>query len=161
MVWTHGYSTTWASEIGTDFRSNRLAVRNKNNGTWDSWRELAGNDDIVNEFSWSTDIYYDSISNTFTNTRTSNNWASHIYSKHGFSDGCYVSWKVTDATHYIMIGLNSDPTTNANWNGLDYAWYTQANGAIDMRESGTTRTSITNHTTYAAGDDFRIEYNNG
>lgn len=37
MVMNQGYSTAWGSQIATDFRSNRLAVRNKNNGTWNSW----------------------------------------------------------------------------------------------------------------------------
>lgn len=159
MGWINGYSTVWASELATDFRTNRLAVRNLNNGTWNSWRELAGNDDIVNEFSWTSDINYDSVTNTFTNTRTTANWASQVYSKHGFSDGCYISWKAVDATHPIMIGLNSDPTTDANWTGLDYAWYLK-DGGLDLRESGTTISAPSGHTTYAAGDDFRIEYSN-
>lgn len=37
MVMNQGYNTSWGSQIATDFRSNRLAVRNKNNGTWNSW----------------------------------------------------------------------------------------------------------------------------
>ena len=31
------YSAQWAGQIAADYRSNNLAYRNKNNGTWNSW----------------------------------------------------------------------------------------------------------------------------
>ena len=31
------YSSAWAGQIAADYRSNNLAYRNKNNGTWNSW----------------------------------------------------------------------------------------------------------------------------
>ena len=37
MIMSQGHSSQWASQIATDFRTNHLAVRNKNNGTWSSW----------------------------------------------------------------------------------------------------------------------------
>jgi len=42
MIMAQGYSSAWGSEIATEFRSNRLFVRNKNNGTWNSWNEMVG-----------------------------------------------------------------------------------------------------------------------
>ncbi len=37
MLLVQGYSSTWASQIATDYRSNNMALRIKNNGTWSNW----------------------------------------------------------------------------------------------------------------------------
>jgi hypothetical protein len=37
----------------------------------------------------------------------------------------------------IMFGLNSDPTTNANFTSIDYAWYLNASGTLEIYENGT------------------------
>lgn len=36
-LYTSGYSTSWYHQISGDFRSGQIAVRGKNNGTWQSW----------------------------------------------------------------------------------------------------------------------------
>lgn len=122
---------------------------------------IAYQEDIANQFTCDSNITYDPATNTFKKTSGGSSWNAQVYSKHGFSDGCYVSWKAVDTGHAIMIGLNTDPTTDANWTGLDYAWYLYNNANLDIRESNTTISSITGHTTYAAGDEFRIEYSHG
>lgn len=43
MVLAQGYSDIWGSQIATDFRTNGIAVRNKNNGTWNSWATVITN----------------------------------------------------------------------------------------------------------------------
>ena len=40
MVLAQGYNNVWGSQIATDFRTNNIAVRNKNNGTWNSWAKV-------------------------------------------------------------------------------------------------------------------------
>lgn len=52
MIMSQGYSTVWGSQIATDFRSNNLAVRNKNNGTWNSWKVMWGHGDAVTGAVW-------------------------------------------------------------------------------------------------------------
>ena len=37
MTISQGYSSDWGSQIATDFRSNNMAVRCKNSGTWSDW----------------------------------------------------------------------------------------------------------------------------
>ena len=52
-------------------------------------------------------------------------WNSQVYSNNGyigsascsFTNGSFVS------TYHFMAGLNTDPTTNANYNTIDYCWY--------------------------------------
>ena len=44
------YSDTWQHQIFGDYRSGQIAVRGKNNGTWQSWRKVwdSGNSDSFN-----------------------------------------------------------------------------------------------------------------
>ena len=60
-----------------------------------------------------------------------------------------------------MVGLNSDPTANANYTSIDYCWYLQSGGSLVIYENGSSISSISGHTKYADGDEFRIEYSGG
>ena len=62
-----------------------------------------------------------------------------------------------------MVGLNKDPSTDADYSSIDYCWYTRndTNKTLSIRESSSAINSITGHTTYEAGDEFVIEYSNG
>ncbi|QKX06549.1 hypothetical protein HN014_17060 [Aquimarina sp. TRL1] len=57
------------------------------------------------------------------------------------------------SNRYRMIGLNSDPATNASYNTIDYAIYLVANSRVYVYENGAYRG---NFTTYVAGDNFEI-----
>ena len=62
----------------------------------------------------------------------------------------------------IMFGLDNNPTQDANYNTIDYCWYMQnTSNGLSIYENGTSISSISGHTTYAVGDDLRIEYANG
>lgn len=54
---------------------------------------------------------------------------------------------------YRMIGLNSDPATNASYTSIDYALYLVGNKRIYIYENGRSRGNKTN---YASGDQFKI-----
>jgi len=43
MLLVQGYNTNWASQLATDYRSNNIALRIKNSGTWSSWSYLLTN----------------------------------------------------------------------------------------------------------------------
>jgi hypothetical protein len=54
---------------------------------------------------------------------------------------------------YRMIGLNSDPATNASYASIDYALYLVGNKRIYIYENGSNRGNKTN---YVSGDQFKI-----
>lgn len=54
-----------------------------------------------------------------------------------------------------MTGLNTDPASNANYSSIDYALYTRGDGIVEIYESST---SIATYGSYAANDEFKIEY---
>lgn len=39
-IFTSAYSTSWIHQIFGDFRTGQIAIRGKNNGTWQSWRTV-------------------------------------------------------------------------------------------------------------------------
>jgi hypothetical protein len=64
------------------------------------------------------------------------NWDSSVYSLEAYTQGAVVSARAGQTTGHAMFGLNSDPTSDANYLSLDYAWYIQPGGALDIYESG-------------------------
>ena len=63
-------------------------------------------------------------------------WDSQVYSRECYTAECYCSATTSDVTKYAMFGLNTDPTLNASFNSIDYAWYMDG-GSCRIYESGT------------------------
>ncbi|MEX0273218.1 MAG: hypothetical protein AB3N16_02460, partial [Flavobacteriaceae bacterium] len=57
---------------------------------------------------------------------------------------------------YRMIGLNSDPASNASYTSIDYAVYLAANRYIYVYENGSYRGRFG---TYVSGDNFEVNVN--
>lgn len=48
MLITTAYNDAWRGELALDYRSNNIAYRNKNNGTWNSWAMMLTTDNFSN-----------------------------------------------------------------------------------------------------------------
>lgn len=57
------------------------------------------------------------------------------YSVDAFSGGCTVKFQACQTDKEFMIGLNSDPKTDASYTSIDYAWYAAADGSAYIYES--------------------------
>ncbi len=55
---------------------------------------------------------------------------------------------------HLMIGLNSDPTRDASYSSIDYAFYLISDGRIYIYENGNYRTISS--TNYTSGDNFEV-----
>ena len=100
---------------------------------------------------------------TITRGGTNNNdWTqARIFSSEGISGPCYVSFKASQLSSAIMIGLNSDPSTGINYTNLDYAWYASwdlpsPNTPAFIYENGTGITPSSN--IYSTSTVFEIIY---
>jgi hypothetical protein len=100
---------------------------------------------------------------TITRGATNNNdWTqSRIFSSEGISGPCYVSFKASQVSSALMIGLNSDPSTGINYTNLDYAWYASwdlpsPNTPAFIYENGTPITPSSN--IYSTSTVFQIIY---
>lgn len=88
-------------------------------------------------------------------------WDAAFYSKDGYTSGAFVSWQIPagglgGSTSAHMVGLNTDPTTDANYTSLDYAWYPNSS-ALQIYESGASQ-SFSGSATYAVGDVLAVAY---
>ena len=157
-MYVQAYNSYWVSQIAQDYRSGKLAVRSRNNGTWQPWRRIAFAD---SDYVISADrMYYEPEHRKFTRTASGNSWDTQAYSVCGYKE-CRITYKISQTNTYIMVGLNSDPTTDASFQSIDYCWYTENGGSLCIYENGIYISSISGHTTYAVGDELIIEYSCG
>ena len=84
-------------------------------------------------------------------------WNAQVYSGTGFRAGIKVEYEIEQTNKAIMLGINGDPATNASFNSLDYALYHTSGASLRAYESGT---SVQTFGSYAAGDNFKITYDN-
>jgi hypothetical protein len=74
-------------------------------------------------------------------------WDSDCYSLETFSNGVILTWKAAQTNKNIIMGLNSDPTTNQSYTSIDYAMQMRADGLVDIYESGVLVGSAGSYTT--------------
>lgn len=82
-------------------------------------------------------------------------WTASVVSRDGYAGGAFVSFVPTTTTAYMMIGLNSDPTTDNSYTSLDFQWYVQGDGHLQARHQGDVSEW---DGTYAAGDVLALTY---
>ena len=82
-------------------------------------------------------------------------WNSGLVSTTSFTSGAKLTFMAT-AGSSAMLGLNTDPATNAHYNSIDYAIYV-AGTTIYIFESGVNKATVG---TYTSTDLFTILYNN-
>ncbi len=80
-------------------------------------------------------------------------WDASVYSTNGYTGGAHVS-AIIATPDSLMFGLNTDPATDDNYPGLDYALYMNGSGGLYSYETG----SATSLSTYIVGDTIAISY---
>ena len=94
--------------------------------------------------------------NTVTKPATAADaWDSGVYSKQASPRAALVSWTVSQTTKPLMVGLNQDPASDANYTSIDAAIYCKGSGDIEVYESGAFKA---NYGPYSAGDTFAVHY---
>ena len=67
-------------------------------------------------------------------------WDNQAYSSQSFTAPCTIEFNknssyVDNTFNYAMIGWNEDPTTDASYTSIDYAWYVEGNGNLNIYEN--------------------------
>lgn len=94
------------------------------------------------------------LGNTYTKTGgTAATWDSEVRSLQGFV-GCAVSFRAGQTDKGLMVGLNSDPTTDVNYTSIDYAMACDSSAGLYIYENG----SGTSYGSYTTSDVFAITY---
>ena len=92
--------------------------------------------------------------NTITRV-TGYGWDQAVYSTESYGAGVYATAKAGATTLYSMFGLNTDPTTNASYDSIDYAWYARGDGVLEIYENGVSRSTFGSYTTSTV---LRVQY---
>lgn len=87
---------------------------------------------------------------------TSGSWGAQAYSRESYKGGALVTFKPAQNNDAIMIGLNTDPATNASYTSIDYAIYLTTSGTVLIYENGSSRGTFSS--SYAVGDTFAVHY---
>ena len=96
------------------------------------------------------------VGNSYVKSGGSAGWGdAQLYSNEGYTSGAYVSAQAFELTQQLMFGLNSDPTTDANYTSIDYAWFLASGTAYIYESGGTTGTS---YGTYTANAVFSVTW---
>lgn len=96
-----------------------------------------------------------STSNAHTFTAvTGSSWTSQVYSKEGYKYNLYMS-AIVPGTQDTYFGLTSNPSLDASYVSIDYAFRTQSNNTVVIWESNS---SVGIVGTYTPGDVFSITY---
>jgi len=82
-------------------------------------------------------------------------WDGGAYSIEGYTGGCYCSAMCSVSGINLMFGLNSDPTTDANFTSIDYALYFSSGGDVDVYNNGVGQATVSIWTT---SDIFSVAY---
>lgn len=80
---------------------------------------------------------------------------SDIYSPDQYSNGCFVSWRNDFTNKDTIVGLNSDPSTDQNYTGIDYCINSNSAGLAYVYESGVQVQALGAYTTSTV---FTITY---
>lgn len=81
-------------------------------------------------------------------------WDAHVYSLDSYVGGAFASAVPPSTSHWVMFGLNSDPTLDTGYTSIDYAMYTAGSGDLYAYESGVSYYLGT----YTAGQPLAVTY---
>jgi hypothetical protein len=98
------------------------------------------------------------LSYFYKNTGTNGDWDGQVYSSGGLTSGAFVAFRRNDPFNYVMMGLNTDPATNASYATIDYAWYPYYTGGVQIYENGSYIGEYFG--TYNSSTKFLITYDN-
>jgi hypothetical protein len=82
-------------------------------------------------------------------------WDSDVYSLQGYTNGAFVSFQPAQANQDVVVGLNSDPTTDSNYTSIDWGMNCNSGGDLIAYASGAALALIG---TYAVGDVLTVSY---
>lgn len=92
---------------------------------------------------------------------TDNTWDSGIYSAESYTNGAAITFFAGQNNKILMVGINSDPTTNNSNSSIDYAWYVYQDGNAYIQENGVQREESPGNYifgSYTSNTVFSIQY---
>ena len=103
-----------------------------------------------------TPITMSKVGNVFTKIGGTTWGDAQAYSSIGYNNNMYVEATPNQTTAGIMFGLSSNPTTNASFDSINYAWFLAGGTYLQIYQSGVSDGVIFGN--YTISTKVRIEY---
>jgi hypothetical protein len=101
----------------------------------------------------------ESPTKTFTTTSGLTWGTDQIYSTTGYANTAFTSCYFRGVTgSQFMLGLNTDPTTDASYTSLDYAWFFNGSGQAGIWESNVQVVAPSIGYDTSGNDKFSVEF---
>lgn len=107
------------------------------------------------------DIIYNPDTKTVTCEKSIDGFNSQIYSKSGYKDSLFISFKPSQTTIYIVFGLDENPSAGAGSTNFIASWYLAPSGQLYILEGNVQITPAIAYSTYDTNTELRIEYSGG
>lgn len=121
VIYAEKYSDNWIHEIYGDYRTGQIAVRGKNNGTWQAWRK------VLDSSNWKTLIGATTAAASATKyLREDGSWQVPIDTKN-------TAGSTNSTSKLFLIGATSQ-ATNPTTNSYQYTYTT--NGLLSSAQLG-------------------------
>lgn len=85
-------------------------------------------------------------------------WDAGAYSVQSYTAGVWCSFRGSSAASHFMAGINSDPSVDDNYTGIDYAWFLRNDGTCESRIAGASEAV---EGSYTAATSFGLAYDGG
>lgn len=121
---------------------------------------LAEQDHLMQKWDMPLDLSMDTTVSVFGRTITKESgvaaWDAQAYSNNFFNGAAHIKFdKSSFVTGSAMFGMNTDPTLDSGYIGIDFTWYIRNNGGASIFQSGV---SILDIGAVAIGDTFDVKY---
>lgn len=134
-LYSSAHSSSWIHQIYGDFRTGQIAIRGKNNGTWQAWRSVL---DSGNYSSYALPVSGGTMSGTITGTTTSmamstdsSTRGSFICRASGTGDANLAGMTFWNDSYAIKMGIRADGYFGlGGWSRAAWSWYSAPDGSM-------------------------------
>jgi hypothetical protein len=140
-LYSSAYSSAWIHQIYGDFRTGQIAIRGKNNGTWQAWRTVL---DSSNYSSYALPLSGGTMTGTITITST--DIRSNATSGWTGDPGAQGKIQYHANRWYIVADSGSDRIVQFRRNGTDVSYIDNSGNFIGNASTATSATTATTAT---------------
>jgi hypothetical protein len=140
-LYSSAYSSSWIHQIYGDFRTGQIAIRGKNNGTWQAWRTVL---DSSNYSSYALPLSGGTMTGTITITST--DIRSNASSGWTGDPGAQGKIQYHANRWYIVADSASDRIVQFRRNGTDVSYIDNSGNFIGNASTATSATTATTAT---------------
>lgn len=159
-LYSQAYSSSWQHQIAGDYRSGQIAVRGKNNGTWQSWRKVLQEDTWQGSKYFGSDgaiygtIFYDANDGAYYVNPNGDSRLANTYTSNSYTYGWY--------RNYGQQGMYNQDYGTHFYSVASSAWgITGSGGAVELQFRANHQSTIRGYVYGDTSNNFGLLNQNG